>query len=184
MDVPITHASGPSDPLCLADQPGTFVEIVVDAPPRRVWELVSDIDTPAQFSTEFLGARWVDAAPGVGASFIGRNRHPAIGEWEVSSFVEVYDEDRAFGWSTIDPANPGSRWRFDLEPDGDGRTRLRYSMSIGPGPSGISGAIAAMPDKEPRILTRRLGEHHANMTRTVEGIAALAVAPDTGRDPA
>jgi hypothetical protein len=64
-------------------------------------------------------------------------------------------------------------------PEGSG-TRLRYSMSMGPGPSGISIAIEAMPDKEPRILLRRLGEHHANMTRTVEGIASLAAAAGSG----
>jgi hypothetical protein len=49
-------------------------------------------------------------------------------------------------------------------------------MSIGPGPSGLSIAIEAMPDKEPRILERRLTEHHANMTRTLRGIAELAEA--------
>lgn len=183
-DVPITfpgEARDPAEPMRLADQPGTFVEVTVRAPAARVWALVTDLDRPARFSTEFLGAAWQDGAgPAVGACFVGRNRHPAIGEWEVPSYVEVHDEGRTFAWATVDPANPGSRWRFDVIADGDDSTRLRYSMSMGPGPSGISGAIAAMPDKEPRILTRRIAEHHANMRRTVEGIAALA----EGREPA
>lgn len=180
-EVPITYVVGPSDPICLADQPGTFVEVVVQALPERVWQLVVDLDTPARFSTEYLGGRWADGGPALGASFIGRNRHPAIGEWEVASFVDVYEEGASFGWATIDAANPGSRWRFDIAPDGD-TTRLRYSMSMGPGPSGITRAITAMPEKEPRILLRRIAEHHANMLRTVEGIAAIAATPDTGRD--
>lgn len=178
---PITFVDGPSEPMCLADQPGTYVDVVVAAPPDRVWALVVDLDTPARFSSEFLGARWADGdGPHVGAMFIGRNRHPAIGEWEVPSFVDVYEEGRAFGWATVDAAHPGSRWRFDLDAPPGGPTRLRYSMSMGPGPSGISGAIAAMPDKEPRILLRRIAEHHANMLRTAAGIAALA----EGREPA
>jgi Polyketide cyclase / dehydrase and lipid transport len=183
--IPITYLDGPSEPMCLADQPGTYVEAHVDAPPSRVWELVVDLDMPARFSTEFLGARWVDGGPAVGARFIGRNRHPAIGDWEVPSFVDVYDEGTAFGWATVDAANPGSRWRFDVRPEGDG-TCLRYSMSMGPGPSGITAAITAMPEKEARILQRRIAEHHANMRRTVEGIAALAAlaAPGHGREPA
>jgi len=111
----------------------------------------------------------------VGATFIGRSRHEALGEWETPSFVEVLVEGRSFGWSTVDMTNPGSRWRYDLVPE-DGGTRLRYSMSIGPGPSGISIAIEAMPHKEPRILLRRLTEHHANMLRTVEGVRDLAEA--------
>lgn len=174
-EIPRTYESGPSDPVCLADAPGTWVERDVEAPAGVVWSLVTDIDLPARFSEEFLGASWQDEGPAPGATFVGRNRHPALGEWEVVSFVDVYDEGRSFGWATIDPADPGSRWRFDLDPQEDG-TRVRFSASIGPGPSGVSIAIASMPDKEPRILARRLREHHANMVRTVEGIAVVAEA--------
>lgn len=170
-NVPRTYASGPSDPVRLADEPGTWVKVGIDASPDEVWARVTDIDLPAQFSDEFQGASWAGEGPMLGACFIGRNLHPAIGEWEVESFVDVFEAGRSFGWATIEPSNPGSRWRFDVEPV-DGATRLRFSMSIGPGPSGISMAIASMPDKEARILARRLREHHANMVRTVEGIKA------------
>lgn len=174
VEVPVTFGSGPSEPIRLGDEPGTWVEVVIDAPVERVFALVSDISLPARFSEEFLGASWVGGdGPSVGAVFNGRSRHDAIGEWEVLSFVEVFEPDRSFGWATVDAANPGSRWRYDLTPVGGG-TRLRYSMSIGPGPSGLSISIDAMPEKEPRILRRRLHEHHANMCRTVEGIRAIA----------
>jgi len=174
-DVPVTYGRGPSDPVRLSDEPGTWVETTIEAPADQVWRLVTDIDLPARFSDEFLGASWVGSGVELGASFVGRNRHPAIGEWEVVSFVDVFEAGRSFGWATIDRANPGSRWRFDLVPEGSG-TLLRYSMSIGPGPSGISIAIGSMPEKEPRILQRRLREHHANMVRTVAGTRDLAEA--------
>lgn len=174
-DIPRTFREGPSDPVRLADQPGTWVEVDIAAPVARVWELISDIDLPARFSEEFLGASWVDDGPGPGARFVGRNRHPAIGEWEVECFVAVFEDQRSFGWANGEASDPGARWRFDLEPV-DAGTRLRFSMSIGPGPSGITAAIDAMPDKEPRILHRRVGEHHANMVRTVDGIRRLAEA--------
>ncbi|MEO7572879.1 MAG: SRPBCC family protein [Acidimicrobiales bacterium] len=174
-EIPRTFRSGPGDPMSLADQPGTWVEIDIAAPPETVWSLVTDIELPARFSDEFLGASWDGDGPGPEASFVGRSRHEAIGEWEVRSFVEVHEPLRAYGWATLDLVWPGSRWRFDLEPT-EGGTRLRYSMSMGPAPSGISIAIEAMPEKEPRILHRRIGEHHANMARTVEGIRKLAEA--------
>jgi hypothetical protein len=41
-----------------------------------------------------------------------------------------------------------------------------------------------MPDKEHRILRRRLAEHHANMTATLAGIKALAEAPGREDTPA
>jgi hypothetical protein len=53
-------------------------------------------------------------------------------------------------------------------------------MQIGPAPSGLSPAIAAMPDKEERIIARRLDEHRANMLRTIEGIKALVESAPSG----
>jgi len=177
-EVPLTFAAGPSEPIGFADGPGTWVEVDVAAPPERVWALVSDIDLPGRFSAEFLGATWVGGGPGLGAAFVGRNTHPNVGEWEITSFVDAYEPGRTFGWATVDAANPGSRWRYDLEPI-DGGTRLRFSTSVGPGPSFLTMVIDQRPDKEERILLRRLREHHANMVRTVAGIAALAEA-ETG----
>ena len=172
-----TWASGPSSPPTLADGPGTIVEVDIDAPPEAVWALVSDIDLPARFSEEFLGAKWADGVdgPSVGAEFIGRNTHEAIGEWEVSCFLVSYEPLKAFGWNSSDPETPGAQWRFQLEAIA-GATRLRFGMTMGPGPSGISQAIAAMPDKEPRILRRRVNEHRTNMTRVVDGVKELAEA--------
>jgi hypothetical protein len=173
--VPKTFGCGPSDPIRLADQPGTWSAVSIAAPAERVWTIVTDIDLPARFSDEFLGATWTGGGPALGASFVGRNRHPAIGTWEVECYVDVLEQGRSFGWATVDRLNSGSRWRFDLHSDGTD-TRLRYSMSMGPGPSGISIAIESMPEKEPRILRRRILEHHVNMVRTIEGIKSIAEA--------
>jgi nitroreductase len=180
-----TWERGPGEPPSLADGPGTVVEIDIDAPVGAVWPHVVDIGFGADHSEEFLGARWAEGStgPAIDASFIGRNRHPAIGEWEVPCFVDRYEPEREFGWVTSDPGNPGARWRFELSSIA-GATRLRYRLVLGPGPSGISAAIASMPDKEPRILANRIREHRANMQRVVEAIAAAATGPTDGGDEA
>jgi hypothetical protein len=158
-----------------ADGPSTEVDILIDAPIERVWELVADINLPAQFSTEFLGAQWLDDAPCVGARFQGRNHHKALGEWETTSFVNRYEPLRVFGWAVTDPDSPSSCWWFELEQE-PGGVRLRQGTRMGPAPSGLTNAITAMPDKEERIIARRLQEYETNMRATIEGIKQLAEA--------
>lgn len=68
-----------------ADGPSAQVEVWIAAPAERVWALVSDITTPAKFSTELLEVRWLDEGPRVGARFVGRSRHRAMGEWETTA---------------------------------------------------------------------------------------------------
>ena len=157
-----------------ADGPTVEVEVHIDAPPARVWELISDIELPARFSSEFQGATWDDnAGPALGSRFHGRNRHDAIGEWVTESTVVAFEPERIFGWAVGNADDPGASWRFELEADGDG-TLLKQWMRMGPARSGLNVAIDRMPDKEERIIERRLEEHRRNMTATVEGIKVLA----------
>jgi polyketide cyclase/dehydrase/lipid transport protein len=152
-----------------------MAELVIGAPPSVVWPLVCDIQMPARFSSEFQGGTWLDGAsfPELGARFRGRNHHPARGSWETVSTICEFEPGRLLGWAVGDPDEPAARWRFTLVPDGAG-TRITQWMQMGPGESGISEIIAQMPDKESRILRRRLGEHQANMAATLEGIRQQA----------
>lgn len=161
--------------LRYADCPTTEAEVVIAAPPHVVWALVCDIDTPARFSSEFQGGHWLDGVtgPSLGARFRGRNYHAAAGSWETVSTICEYEPERVFGWAVGDPDAPAAHWRFSLEPAGAG-TRIRQWVQVGPGESGITELIQRMPDKESRILHRRLTEHQANMTATLAGIKGLA----------
>jgi len=160
-----------------ADRPSTETEVYVAAPPERVWPLVCEITTPARFKTELRDAVWApdSSGPCLGARFTGRNFHPARGEWETTSTIVTFEIGRRFGWAVGDPEQPSAVWRFELAPEGDG-TRLRYSAQMGPGPSGLTPAIEKMPDKEEKIIARRLEEWEANMTATISGIKELAEA--------
>ncbi|PRZ40795.1 polyketide cyclase/dehydrase/lipid transport protein [Antricoccus suffuscus] len=160
------------------DTPTVEVDIVIDASPERVYDIVSDINLPAQFSTEFQGATWLDGASGPtrGARFEGRNAHKAIGEWTTTCIVTAADSGREFSYAVSDVDSPSARWWFFIE-QADGGTKLRHKMQIGPGESGLSPAIKAMPDKEERIIERRLQEHETNMRLTLEGVKALAERP-------
>ena len=157
-----------------SDCPTVEVEITVSAPADRVWRYVSDIEMPARFSGEFKGAEWIDE-PGLGARFVGHNEHPARGAWETTSWVTRYEPMRAIEWSVSSPTEPSATWWFTIE-ETEAGVVLGQGARMGPAPSGLSIAIEAMPDKEERIVARRLEEWRSNMQATVEGIKALAEA--------
>lgn len=182
-----TWASGPSDPPTLSDRPGATVEVDIKAKRDDVWAMITDIELSGRFSEEAVTARWntEDGEPPAGdrhgAMFTGSNVHAAVGDWDVACTVNRWDEGSSFGWVTGDPDHPGAQWWFDLSSIA-GAVRLRYSMQLGPGPSGITRAIDANPDAEPRILFRRISEHRANMQRVVDGVhQALHAEPPADR---
>jgi uncharacterized protein YndB with AHSA1/START domain len=162
--------------LRYVDTPSTEVSIDIGAPPERVWTFVTDVELPSRFSNEFQGAVMLDGAVvlAVGTRFVGRNYHPVIGTWETTSTITACAPHELLAYDVGGSDGPPSAsWRFTLEPTATG-TRLTQWMRIGPGRSGVSRAIDAMPDKESKILHRRLGEHRANMQATLAGIKALA----------
>lgn len=165
--------------LTAMTEPGVEVHAVVAAPVNRVWDLVSDITLMPGFSTELQSVEWADGfdGPGLGAEFLGCNRHPAIGDWTTRSRVVEFDPPRVFAWAVGDPAAPAALWRFELAPATDG-TRLRYTARIGPGKSGVTMLIDREPDRAEEIVSRRLRQFLAGMEATVAGIKKLA---ETGR---
>src|SRR6266699_4807654 len=158
----------------LAVGPGVTVEVDIAAAPTRVWELVRDINLPARFSTEFLGATWIDTeSPRVGAAFVGRNRQEGGREWETTSYIVAWEPPWVLAWNVSDPAQPSAQWRFELEPLGSG-TRLRQHVTIGPGMSGTARAMEQHPEQAQQMLTRRRDQLRRNMERTTHGIKQLA----------
>jgi uncharacterized protein YndB with AHSA1/START domain len=158
-----------------ADKPTVEVQTWIDASPKRVWELVSDIQLMPTMSPELQSIEWLDGAtgPAVGASFIGHSKHEALGEWSTTSHVIDYEPERVFAWAVEDPANPTAVWRFRLEPK-DGGTELSEWMQMGPARSGLSFAIDRMPDKEQKIVFVRMREFEQNMGFTLQQIKKQA----------
>jgi uncharacterized protein YndB with AHSA1/START domain len=160
-----------------ADKPTVEVRTWIDAPPERVWRLVSDVGLMPETSPELQSIEWLDDAtgPAVGARFIGRSKHEDLGEWATTSHVVEYEPGRVFAWAVEDPANPTAIWRFRVEPRGGG-TELSQWMQMGPARSGLSFAIDRMPEKEQKIVFVRMREFERNMTATLDCIKKWAEA--------
>lgn len=136
------------------------------------------------FSTEVRSVEWLDpqtTVAALGERFIGRSAHDAIGEWETTSEITGLEPERLIEWSVVGADGDVSAiWRFTLtDREADG-IELEQWFQMGPGRSGLSYAIDRMPDKEDRIIERRLAEHRANMERTLAGIASLAESQEAG----
>ena len=158
-----------------ADNPSVEVTTWIDAPPERVWQLVSDIGLMPAMSDELQSVAWLDGAtgPALGARFSGHNRHDAMGEWSTTSYVVRYEPPTAFAWAVSDPEHPSATWRFTVAPD-NGGTTLSQWVQMGPGPSGLTIAIERMPDKEQKIVFVRLREFERNITATLEAVKKRA----------
>ena len=156
-----------------ADTPTASAEVRIEAPPERVWALVSDIFLMPELSSELQEVTWLDGAagPAAGHRFTGRSAHPAMGEWETVSTVTECDPPHRFAWAVGDPARPSATWRFTLKPDGNG-TLLEQWYQMGPARSGLNIAIDAMPDKEQKIVFVRLREHETSMKHNLDAIKA------------
>jgi Polyketide cyclase / dehydrase and lipid transport len=148
---------------------------LIEAPPDRLWQLVSDITLMPMLSDELQSVRWADgfAGPKKGAVFLGVNLHPAMGEWTTKSTVTVFRPPTEFSWAVGDPNRPAAIWRFELIPHTRG-TSLRYTARIGPGRSGVSMMIDREPNRAQDIVAERLRQFERNMSVTVAGLKALA----------
>ncbi|WP_106847859.1 SRPBCC family protein [Blastococcus sp. Marseille-P5729] len=160
----------------LSDAPTTEAEIEIAASAAFVWEIVADLQTPSLTSPEFKGAEWLDGAtaPAVGARFVGRNSHPAIGNWETTSHVIKVDEPRELAYAVTDADEPAAVWRYVITPTDHDTVVLKQIAQIGPGRSGLSLAIDRMPEKEDRIVARRLEEHQQSIRANLEKIKQVA----------
>lgn len=157
------------------DQPSIEVTQHVQCDVATAWGYVTDITVPARCSTELQSVEWLDGADRVqvGARFRGRNKNAAVGDWEtVCEVVEVEDQ-RRWVWNVRGHEEPIASWGFEVEQATDG-VLIRQWARMGPGPSGLNIAITAQPEKEARIVARRLSEWQQSMQANLDWIRAQA----------
>lgn len=102
-----------------ADSPlSDEVSLHIGAPPKRIYDIVSDVTQMGRLSPECTGGKWLGGttSPAVGARFKGTNKRGWL-RWSTTNEVVVADPGRAFAFET---QQSGMRWSYRLEPDGDG----------------------------------------------------------------
>ena len=104
--------------------------IQINAPPEKVYELVSDVTRMGDWSPECYRCEWQEGAtgPAVGAKFKGWNKQGFI-RWSTTPEVIAVEPGREFAFSTKFGEREGTRWRYRFEPS-DGGTTLTESWEI------------------------------------------------------
>lgn len=99
------------------------VTIHIDAPPEKVWDLVSDVTRIGRYSPETFEAEWLDGAtgPAVGARFRGHvKRNGKFPVYWTTCTVLACEPDRIFSFGIGSPDKPLNVWGYELQPAGNG----------------------------------------------------------------
>jgi uncharacterized protein YndB with AHSA1/START domain len=103
--------------------PGDSATVHIDAPPERVWHLVSDVTQIGRFSPETFEGEWLDGATGpeVGARFRGHVKRNQRGPtyWTKCTVVASVPA-KEFSFVVGKPQNHPMTWGYRLEPSGEG----------------------------------------------------------------
>ena len=96
----------------------------IEAPPEKVYALISDVTRMGEWSPETHKAEWIEGATGpqAGARFKGSNK-VGIFRWSTRPTVKVADPGKEFTFETGTPGREDTRWSYKLTAK-DGGTDL------------------------------------------------------------
>jgi uncharacterized protein YndB with AHSA1/START domain len=149
------------------------VNLHIDAPPDKVWGLVSDITKMGEYSPEVIEAEWMHGAtgPAVGARYRGhvkRNENWPVLYWTTCKITECVP-GQVFEFAVIMGDRPVNAWRYEFRTTDDGGTDVTESFDLG--------------DNFLTKVWRPLGgflrerRNQRDMLRTLERVKAVAELP-------
>jgi uncharacterized protein YndB with AHSA1/START domain len=147
------------------------VSIDIEAPPDKVYELVSDITRMGEWSPECRSCRWArgGTGPTVGARFKARNKGRRGPPWFNMPTVTAADAGREFAFNRSGPGMGSYTWRYHLEPTATG-TRLTESYDADPP---VPKLMSWLTEKWVGSSDRD-ADLHDGMTTTLQRIKAAA----------
>jgi len=102
----------------------------IEAPPEKVYALVSDVTRMGEWSPETTKCEWLDGAtgPAVGARIKGSNKSGLI-RWSTKPRVLAADDGREFTFVTEVRGKDLTKWAYRFEPDAGG-TKVTESFEM------------------------------------------------------
>ena len=102
--------------------------IDIDAPPERLYGMVSDLSRMGEWSPENQGGKWIGGASGPteGARFKSRNRN-GWRRWSTKVTIVTANPPKEVAWESQSFGFKIALWRYRFEPNGSGGTRVTES---------------------------------------------------------
>jgi uncharacterized protein YndB with AHSA1/START domain len=117
----------------------------IETPAAEIFKLLADPNRHPEFDGSGMlrpGASNKVIA-GVGDVFVTKMYFTAMGDYEMHNRIVVYEADRCIGWEpgNAELARNGSRWRFDLTPDGPDATLVTETYDCTESPETVREAV-------------------------------------------
>lgn len=145
--------------------------VTISAPPRRVYDVVSDVTRTGEWSPECVSVEWLDGATAAvpGARFRGHNKLGAR-EWDMEAVVDDADPGRAFSFHTVRGDSVRTRWGYRLAPTADGTQLTEWYERVAQIP-------LLMRIAERLMMGGRQKHNDANIAASLARIKTIAEAP-------
>jgi uncharacterized protein YndB with AHSA1/START domain len=141
--------------------------VEIDAPPARVWALVSDVARMPEWSPQVDSVR-VDAdAPALGVRFTNQNSQGAA-KWTTHAEIVRFEPEREVAFRIEEN---WAVWSFRLEPTASGGTRLTQRRET---PDGLSSYALDATDAHLGGQVAFTAVLNAGMEQTLAAIRAAA----------
>lgn len=142
--------------------------IEIDAPPDRVWALVSDIERMSSWSPQVVRSKVTGDGPvGVGTTFVNDNQHDDVA-WPTNARVVRFDPQREFAFKVKENR---LIWSFELVPLPGGGTRLTQRREC---PDGITELSVSWTEAYLGGVEAFTERQRAGMRETLERLKADA----------
>ncbi len=117
----------------------------IEAPASVIFKVLANPDRHPEFDgSEMLrpGAS-NEVIVGVGDVFVTKMYFTAMGDYEMHNRIVAFETNRCIAWEPGNPdlARNGSRWRFDLKPDGPNATLVTETYDCTDSPESVRKAV-------------------------------------------
>jgi uncharacterized protein YndB with AHSA1/START domain len=117
----------------------------IEAPAHVIFKLLADPNRHPDFDgSEMLRAgASSEVIAGVGDVFVTKMYFTAMGDYEMHNRVVAFETNRCIAWEPENPDLPrnGSRWRFDLTPNGPSVTLVTETYDCTDSPESVREAV-------------------------------------------